>query len=296
MSYANILVAEDFAAFREFVCRELERRPEFRVVPVGDGMAAVETAAVLQPDVVVLDIRLPTLHGLAAAERIRSLSPASHIVFLSQESTPEVVHAALNLGSRACIHKTRARYLLPAVEAILDGAGGACRQHQACFHSDDATLLDAAEHCLGSALTVQNAAVAIITRPHLQELVTRLKAWDIDVDRAVARGAFVPLDADEIVSQLRADGVARSRPSLIHTIESAAAATRPGSRVAVFGESASMLLASGHAETAIALEQLGTEIVHSMPVDILCTHLLGADDHDAGFKALCAHHGAIAIR
>src|SRR5687768_5622203 len=103
MSPVTILVAEDFAPFREFACRELQRRPDFRVVAVSDGLAAIEYAQALQPDLILLDIGLPELNGLAAARRIRAMSPAARIIFVTQESSPEVEHEALRLGSRAYI-------------------------------------------------------------------------------------------------------------------------------------------------------------------------------------------------
>jgi DNA-binding NarL/FixJ family response regulator len=64
----------------------------------GDGLEAVQKAADLQPDLVVLDIGLPWLNGLDCARRIRVLAPQSKIIFLSQESSAEVVREALTLA------------------------------------------------------------------------------------------------------------------------------------------------------------------------------------------------------
>jgi ligand-binding SRPBCC domain-containing protein len=131
----------------------------------------------------------------------------------------------------------------------------------------------------------------------LRQLLPRLKRWGNGIDHALEQGSFIQLDADDLASRILSDGVARWRSSLVQTLESAAAATRrPRPRVAVFGECAGILWAAGHVERAIDLEQLGVEIVKTMPVDIMCTYPLPPADHDHAFKGVCAHHRTIAIR
>ena len=131
MTPLKVLVAEDFSAFREFVCAQLHTRTDVHVVAVDDGLAAVQAAADLQPELALLDIGLPTMNGIEAASHIRAQSPGSKIVFLTQESSPEFVDAALDLGVDGYILKTRAHeYLLPMVETMLDGhAGGDGHPH-----------------------------------------------------------------------------------------------------------------------------------------------------------------------
>lgn len=95
----RILVVEDFAPFRRFICSMLATRAGCQVVgEAGDGLEAVQKAADLQPDLVVLDIGLPGLNGLDCARRIRVLAPQSKIIFLSQESSADVVREALTLA------------------------------------------------------------------------------------------------------------------------------------------------------------------------------------------------------
>ena len=298
MPQLNILLAEDFVPFREFVCGELRRRPEFRVVAVADGLAAVQQAEELRPDLILLDISLPALDGLSAARRIRSLSPGSRIVFVTQEAGPDVIHEALNIGAQGYIHKTRARHLLPVVESMLGGSSDAARHgHQAQFGSDETTMLEAAECFLGSALTANDAAVAVTTWPHTRQLLQRLRNRGTDIDAAIARGSFVQVDAGELASRLLSDGVARWKPFLVQAIESAALATqRPRPRVAVFGECASMLWAAGHIDVALELERVGHQLVDTMPVQIMCAYSMLPFDPDEGFGAVCAHHGAVIIR
>jgi DNA-binding NarL/FixJ family response regulator len=122
MSPVRILVVEDFAPFREFLRSILEERPDVQVIgEVTDGLEGVQKAKLLRPDLVLLDIGLPTLNGIEAARQIRKLAPKSKIIFLSQESSPEVVQEALSLGAWGYVEKTRAASdLLAAVDAVLD--------------------------------------------------------------------------------------------------------------------------------------------------------------------------------
>jgi DNA-binding NarL/FixJ family response regulator len=122
-SSVRVIVVEDYAPFREFICKELARWPTFQVIgEVSDGQQAVQKAKELQPDLILLDIGLPTLNGIAAARQILKLAPDSKIIFLTQESSPAVEQEALKLGARGYVVKTRvATDLLAAVTAVLGG-------------------------------------------------------------------------------------------------------------------------------------------------------------------------------
>ena len=75
-----------------------------------------------KPDLILLDIGLPALHGIQAARHIRTLSPESKIIFVSQESSSDVVREAIGLGARGYVVKTRAASdLLAAVQAVYEG-------------------------------------------------------------------------------------------------------------------------------------------------------------------------------
>ena len=119
----RVLVVEDFAPFRHFICSKLEKERNLQVIcQVSDGLEAVQKADELKPDLIFLDLALPTLNGIEAARRIANLSPESKIIFVSQESSAEVIEEALRTGARGYLLKTRASIdLLPAVEAVLEG-------------------------------------------------------------------------------------------------------------------------------------------------------------------------------
>jgi DNA-binding NarL/FixJ family response regulator len=119
----RVLVVDDFEPFRRLVAKVLQRQPELQIIcEVSDGLEAVQKAEETQPDLVLLDIGLPNLNGIEAALRIRELSPKSKILFVSQETSTNVVHGALASGGSGYVLKMNARNeLLTAVNAVLGG-------------------------------------------------------------------------------------------------------------------------------------------------------------------------------
>jgi len=116
-----VLVVDDYEPFRRLVCAITERIPEFQVIgQAADGLEAIEKAAELQPDLILLDIGLPKLNGIETARRLHQLAPRLKILFLSQESSYEVVEGALRAGGLGYVFKSSAHNeLLPAIEAVV---------------------------------------------------------------------------------------------------------------------------------------------------------------------------------
>lgn len=118
-----MLVADDFELFRRILLLTLQNRWEVQnIYEVSDGLETVREAQRLQPDLILLDIGLPTLNGIEAARQIRKFSPTSKIIFVTQESSADVVQEALDLG--ACGYVVKAdvnRDLIAAVDAVLRG-------------------------------------------------------------------------------------------------------------------------------------------------------------------------------
>ena len=123
MSSMRVLVVEDFVPFWQVIRSTLAERPDVQVIDeVADGLEGVQKAELLEPDLVLLDIGLPSLNGIEVARQIRKLVPASKIIFVSQESSCLVVQEALKLGAWGYVVKTRAASdLLAAVDAFLHG-------------------------------------------------------------------------------------------------------------------------------------------------------------------------------
>jgi DNA-binding NarL/FixJ family response regulator len=115
------LLVDDFEPFRRFVRSTLGTRPGLQVIgEASDGLDAVQQAAELRPDLVLLDIGLPKQNGIEAALQIRKLAPEAKIIFVSQESSLEVLQKAFSLGALGYVVKTRAgKELLAAVETVI---------------------------------------------------------------------------------------------------------------------------------------------------------------------------------
>jgi DNA-binding NarL/FixJ family response regulator len=119
--FANILIVDDFPGWRKRVREILAAHPEWKIVSeASDGREAVEEASELQPDLIVLDIALPRLNGIEAANMIRQKSPESKIVFMTQDNDSDLMKAALGVGQTTYIQKAKAATrLCEAVAASL---------------------------------------------------------------------------------------------------------------------------------------------------------------------------------
>jgi DNA-binding NarL/FixJ family response regulator len=117
------LIVEDYEEYRQFLRLTLLKETKFVVVGEAlDGLQALQQAEELQPDLILLDLSVPKLNGMEACRRIRKVSPRSKVVILSQESSPDVVEAALRLGAVGYLLKSDAIDLPQALDAILHGA------------------------------------------------------------------------------------------------------------------------------------------------------------------------------
>jgi len=123
MSFLRILVVEDFAPFSQFICSKLGEWVDVQVIGVvADGLEAVHRAEELKPDLILLDIGLPTLNGIEAARQIRQLCPESKIIFVSQEPDADIVQEALSLGALGYLLKAMSGgELRTAIKAVCDG-------------------------------------------------------------------------------------------------------------------------------------------------------------------------------
>lgn len=115
-----VLIADDFSPFRCFLRRKLHENGFTSIIEAVDGLEAVTKAAEWQPDLVLLDIEMPKLNGLEAAARIRAAASQSKIIFVSQNTDPDVVKLALTDGGQGYVHKSEINHdLLPAIDAAL---------------------------------------------------------------------------------------------------------------------------------------------------------------------------------
>lgn len=121
MSTIRILIADDHEIFRRGLRSLLESHAQWEVCgEATNGLEAVERVKELSPDVVVLDVTMPRLNGLEAAQLIRSEAPRSKMVILSQHEPSLMRQAALNAGADAYVTKSEvSRELMMAIEEMI---------------------------------------------------------------------------------------------------------------------------------------------------------------------------------
>ena len=110
MPVKQILLLDDSLPWQRFVREMFESEADLKIiVPATDGSEAIQKARELQPDVILMDISLPGLNGFEATRQIRTLSPASKILFLSEHSSTDLIEAALQVGGSGYVWKSNCR-------------------------------------------------------------------------------------------------------------------------------------------------------------------------------------------
>jgi DNA-binding NarL/FixJ family response regulator len=310
-SSVRVLVVEDYEPFRRFVCSTLEKRPELQVIgEVSDGLEAVHKGEELRPDLILLDIGLPTLSGIEAARRIRKLSPTSKILFVSQESSTDVVEEALRLGALGYVLKPHAgSELLAAVGAVCEGrrfvsagfadhlftnatetqAPALCheqvvprfvpkkteitRSHQVRFYPDDEAFVFGFSDFIEAALQGGYAVIVVVTERHRKALVRSWQEHGGNCAAAVEQRRCLPLDVAETLSTFMVNDLpdsVRFFRVVGDLIAAAQATVGEQSRVAICGECASILWAEGKADAAIQVERFCNQLAKRYEMDILC--------------------------
>ena len=231
----HILVVDDYEPIRRFLCSELSNQPRLQIISeASDGLEAVQMAQDLQPDLILLDVGLPTLNGIEAARRIRKLSPNSKILFVSQQSSPDLVQAALETGALGYVVKSDAGgELLPAVEAVLRGqrfvssslAGHdliipqdepqaerekvvsrfqlqsvESNRHELRLYSNDAAFMGDFASSIETALENGSAVLVVATESHRANLLQQMRADGVDVDAAAERNLYISIDVADALS------------------------------------------------------------------------------------------------
>lgn len=121
MTRPRVLLADDHTLFVEALQKVLE--PEFDLIgAVGDGRALLEAAPRLLPDIILLDLSMPLLNGIDAAQQLRRLVPEAKLVFLSMHGDPTYVTEAFRAGASGYVLKrASATELVHAIRTALRG-------------------------------------------------------------------------------------------------------------------------------------------------------------------------------
>lgn len=235
MSLVRILVVDDYEPFRRFICSMMEHRLGLQVIGVAsDGLEAVQESEELQPDLIILDLGLPKLNGIEAARQIRTCSPASKILIVSQESAAEIVHEAFSVGALGYVVKALAgSELLPAVEAVMGGRqfvsagllptkdaqalgrfehlleipsiapgegeiahGHLAHAHEVQFYANDESFLVGFSDFIEAALLAGDLVIVAVTEAHHRGLLQKLRESDVDLSAAMDQGRYLTLDIE----------------------------------------------------------------------------------------------------
>ena len=265
--------------------------------------------------VVMLDIGLPMLSGLEVAGRIRAIVPDAKLMFVTNESSLEVVEQAFRRGAHGYVYKPRVqRDVLPVLEAIIRGgrfvSGGleriaqgdslASHRHDVVFCSSDAVLIGAFSRFIAGELREGSAVVAIVTAAHERRLQSSLEASHVDVALAIRQQGYFPVNVSELLAKATVGGCLDPLRYLDAVGDLLTDVTRRArdqhARVAACGEGTSIFWTHGEVEAAIQLEHLWDEIAMSRQMDILCAYPLAARDESVpAVRRLCAEHTAVEI-
>ena len=325
----RILSVDDSEPWRRFVRLALLIDGSLQIVAeASDGLEAIHRARELRPDLVLLDIGLPTLNGIETARQIRKHVAHSRIVMVSENRSRNIAEEAFRAGASCYVAKSDAGSdLLSAVRAALRGEkfvstalvgygltdiapeardgsfttpGNWPIRHEVGLYSHDQQLLVALTQFVGAALDLGNAAIVIATEPHRDSLLVRLQQYGVNANNAVEQGRYIALDAAGALSTLMVDNeidAVRFFAVFDEIMPKAAEAAKAGQcRVAIFGECVHLLWAQGNVEAAIKMESLGSKLANKYDVDILCAYSLKSFQGGIGshvFEKICAEHSAV---
>jgi len=322
MSY-RVLVVDDFEPWRRHVRSTLGESSRWRIVGEAvDGADAIEKAAALRPDLVLLDVGLPMVNGIEAARRILAHNPNIKILFVSEHQSWEIAEAALCTGARGYICKSDSgRELSPAMDAIVEGRrfvaarfGGRVvesaaghvlnnRRHEALFYSSSESLLDQWASLAEDALNAGATFIVVTYDDRHRRLQAMLEARGVNFVRAVRDGRYVSLTVPEAISQWMVNGLpdeTRFWATVTSVMLAAArASTAEQPQVVACGECAPSLCAEGDAESAIRLEQLWDEVAQTYCLDVFCGYASDAcrcDDAESMLARLRETHTATYAR
>ena len=225
----RVLVVDDHEPWRSFASRTLQKKSELQVISeASDGLEAVQKAQGLQPDLVLLDIGLPTVNGIEVARRILRHAPETKILFMSQQRSSDIVEEALRTGAGGYVVKSEASTdLLPAVEAVLRGEQFVSasltgptpvrhennhieplrrqqvEHHEIKFHADHAALSDDFVQFTQAALNNGSAVVIIATESLRSSVFQRFRTDSVNLGASAER--YFSVDISDPLSRFTLD-------------------------------------------------------------------------------------------
>jgi len=180
---------------------------------------------------------------------------------------------------------------------MLTGSPYVHDRHAVTFYANDDQLFTTVATFFGDGLDIGEPALLIATEPHAIGILDALRARQIDVDAAVARGDIVVVDAVETLERIMIDNEIdpdRFARALDTAIESTVKGRPAGTAVRAYGEMVDVLCQNGQQDEAIRLEILWNRGASGRPVSVLCGYAADAVAGDAiGRAAVCRLHSHI---
>ena len=285
--------------------------PNLRIVgEASDGPEALRKVEELAPELILLDVGLPTMDGITVASAIAQAAPEAKILMLSAHNGGAIVHAALLAGARGYLLKSHAgKELLPAIEAVVRGElfvssriapdDASCR-HAVQFYSNDETLSASLCDLVASALERMHPVIVIATKTHLDKLSEQLRARAIEIGSYESTGHYISLDAAEALSGFmignlpNAPAFFSQMGDVIHRAEAASGSA--AGEVVIFGEIVELLWAEGKREAAFQLERLWNELARSFTFRLRCAYpsnIFHSASEPSFQTAICAQHSTV---
>jgi len=309
-SPVHILLVDDFEPWRAHIRSALATTPGLQIVgEAADGLAAVELAEQLKPELILLDIGLPGLDGIGVATRISQTTPQSKILFVSANVDVDAARMAIDHGAHGYLLKSdAASQLIPGIQAVLRGESffsrgirrsGGEQEHVIQFYADEDSFLDCVSSFVCHALSDGGSAIVAVTKAHLETLNQSLGRRGMDVDHLVESGRYIAMDAAETLPQcmdanLPDEGkVTALMGALIHRAEANHAGLKP---VAVFGEMVALLWGARNFEGAIRLEKIWNELARKLYLRLHCVYpssICSPAQSDGLYAAVCAEHSSV---
>jgi DNA-binding NarL/FixJ family response regulator len=297
----RVLVVDDYEPWRRHVRSALDQHARFHIVAEAvDGPDAVRQAHALRPDLILLDISLPSMNGIEAARHIVARDPSARILFVSEHRSGDVAGAALETGALGYVIKSDAgRDLLAAMDAAVRGrcfvssrlahlakspsAGthGAPEPwwHEVGFYSDERALLDDYTRVAETALARGHMFVLLSCSTRRAQLQDRLRRRGVDLERIIRDGRYRVVDGPELLASFLVDGwpdetlFREAGESMLAATTAGVDAGEKPRRVVVCGECAPRLLREGRGDAAVRVEHLWDEFSRAHQLDTLCGYL-----------------------
>jgi DNA-binding NarL/FixJ family response regulator len=325
MKLPRILLADDHALMLESISAILA--PHYEIVgTVADGVALVEAALRLKPDVIISDISMPLLSGFQAAVQIKKSLPDTKLLFVTMSSNAVYAKVAMNVGGAGYVVKSSMREeLLDAVQSVLNGRSylspsltaqpseqsqrpatmdpgtarileSHCYAHIVYPYSDDRSLVSKVGYYASNGLARKGSVTLVATEAHRYAIKKYLRA-DWNVEALEASGQLRFFNAAETLSRFMVNDFpdaglfdAYVRPA----VERAQRDERTGLKREAwfFGEMVDLLWPV-NSVAAERLEELWNEMLKEYSVRMLCAYSVGGPGRGPVSEAIIKAHSHV---